>query len=74
MIKDNIFSCDPLPDNSGYYWTIVSRLGNMITETEKLCGSRNKDFTILGVEIANIEQPHTWFPGDCNHITKKYVK
>lgn len=61
MIKDNIFSCDPLHDNSGYTWTIVSRLGDMIDEAEKLYGKRNKDFTILGIEIANIPLPQIYF-------------
>ena len=66
MINDNIFSCNPLPDNSGYTWTIVSRLGDMLNEVEKLYGKRDNDFTILGIEIANIRQPHTSLSGNKN--------
>ena len=64
MIKDNIFSCDPLPDNSGHTETIVSRLGNILNEAEKLYGERDRNFTILGIEIANISQPQIFLSGN----------
>mgnify|MGYP000765033476 CR=1 FL=1 len=74
MIDNNIFSCDPLPSNNGYTWTIVSRLGDMFCEAEKLFGSRDKEYTILGIEFANIEQPQIWYPGNCNHVIIQVTK
>lgn len=61
-MNDNIYCCKPLEDNSGYTWTIVSRLGDIFSEMEKLFGPRDKSYTILGIEIAQIEQPQCWFP------------
>lgn len=61
---NNIFYCEPLVEDNGYTWTIVSRLGNIFTEIEELYGPRDNSFTILGVEVANIEQPQIWFPGN----------
>ena len=68
MIDNNIFSCGPLPSNDGYTWTIVSRLGDMLNEAEALFGERDKRYTILGIELANIKQPQIWYPNDCNHV------
>lgn len=65
MIDNNIFSCDPLPSNNGYMWTIVSRLGDMFNKAEELFGVRDKEYTILGIELANNSQPQIWFPGNC---------
>lgn len=68
MIENNIFSCDPLPGKNGYTWTIVSLFGDMLSAAEELFGERNKEYTILGVELAQIDQPQIWFPGSCNHV------
>ncbi|MCX8461998.1 hypothetical protein OTH22_00925 [Bacteroides fragilis] len=68
MIDNNIFSCGPLPSNDGYTWTIVSRLGDMLNEAEALFGERDKRYTILGIELANIKQPQIWYPSECNHV------
>lgn len=40
----------------------------MLNRAEAMYGPRDKDFTILGVEIAEISQPQIWFPGDCGHV------
>ena len=40
----------------------------MLHEAERSFGQRNKDYTILGIELADIKQPQIWFPGDCRHI------
>ena len=68
MIDNNIFSCDPLPSNNGYMWTIVSRLGDMFNKAEELFGVRDKEYTILGIELANNSQPQIWFPGNCKYV------
>ena len=68
MLHDNIFSCELLPSKDGYTFTIVSQLGPMLHEAERSFGQRNKDYTILGIELADIKQPQIWFPGDCRHI------
>ena len=64
----NIFYCKPLQNNSGYTWTIVSRLGDILSTAKHLYGPRDDSFTILGIEIANIRQPQIWFPGNRKDI------
>lgn len=68
MIENNIFSCDPLPKNNGYTWTIVSLFGDMLSAAEELFGERDKKYTMLGIELVKIDQPQIWFPGSCNHV------
>lgn len=65
---DNVFYCEPLANNNGYTWTIVSRLGDILNNIEQLFGPRDKSYTILGIEIANIEQPQVWFPGNNGNV------
>ena len=68
MNMDNIFYCEPLASNDGYTWTIVSRLGDIFNNIEQLFGPRDKTYTILGIEIANIEQPQIWFPANNGNV------
>lgn len=65
---NNIFFTQPLPNNDGYTWSIVSRLGNIISQAELFYGERDKSFTILGIEVVNSKQPKIWFPGSRKDI------
>ena len=57
----------PLPDGSGYTWTLPSLLGDMLCIAEELFGPRDQSYTILGIEIGS-DNPRIWYPGDCKHI------
>ncbi len=61
-----IFETAKIPD--GYSWTIVSKLGHILCEAETKYGERDKQYTILGIEIKNETQPGHWFPGNCKNI------
>lgn len=54
-------------ENDGYTWTLVSRLGAMLSEIEGLYGRRDMSWTPIGVEFGP-ECPQLWFPGNCKHI------
>ncbi len=52
----------------GYTWTITSKLGHILRTAEEKYGNRDKEYTILGVEVSQNEQPQIWYPGNCKHI------
>jgi hypothetical protein len=56
-----------LPENTGFTWTLVSRLGAMLHEIEGLYGRRDMSWTPIGVEFGP-ETPQLWFPGNCKNI------
>ena len=66
MIKNNIYSTSRTI--GGHSLSIVSRLGDMLKEIEINYGERDKKFTILGIELTDINTPRFWFPGNCNNI------
>ena len=67
MAKDtNIFSCEPI--KGGFSYSIASRLGNILNNAEKLFGERNKNYTLLGIELIDRDYPQIWFPDNCGHI------
>lgn len=47
--------------DTGFTWTLASRLGQMLAEAETLFGERDKSFTILGIEFGE-EIPRLWYP------------
>ncbi len=51
-----------------YTWTITSKLGHILRTAEEKYGNRDKEYTILGVEISLNAQPQIWYPGNCKHI------
>jgi hypothetical protein len=54
-------SCDN--EECTYTWTLVSRLGNAIDYIEERIGERNKEYTILGVELViDSSRPKVWYP------------
>jgi hypothetical protein len=52
----------------GVSWTLVTRLGEMLSRAENLYGPRDRSWTILGVEFGPGPSPGIWFPGDCRHV------
>ena len=52
---------------SGYTWTLVSRLGEMLAEAESLYGPRDLDWTPIGVEFGP-GTPQLWYPGGRRNI------
>lgn len=66
MIENNIFSSTKI--EGGHSWTIISRLGDILSEIETRYGERDKSFTILGVELTDTNNPRVWFPGNCKNV------
>ena len=66
-INSDLLVTQRLPNGSGYTWTLVSRLGEMICMAEELFGPRDPSYTILGIEFVS-DNPRIWYPGNCQHI------
>jgi hypothetical protein len=66
MNNGNIFLCTPIPD--GFTWTIASYFGALMHDAETLYGLRDRNFTILGIEITSEKDPQIWFPGNRNYV------
>ena len=68
QIDDSLLVAKLCPPGSGctYTWTLVSQFGSMISEVEELFGTRNHNYTILGVEFSGTI-PHIWFPLDIRY-------
>jgi hypothetical protein len=64
---DSHYCAESLPENNGFTWTLVSRLGAMLQEVEGLYGRRDMSWTPIGVEFGP-ETPQLWFPGNCKNI------
>jgi len=65
-IDSSLLFAEPLNEN-GYTWTLASRLGDILVKAESVFGPRDKNFTILGVELCG-SSPQIWFPGNCGNI------
>jgi hypothetical protein len=61
------FVAAPLCTGDGYTYTLTTRLGHMLHEVESCYGSRDKDWTILGVEFGQ-DVPQLWYPGNRRHV------
>ena len=66
-INTDLLVAQPLPDNSGYTWTLASRLGDMLHMADHFLGPRDCSYTILGIEFA-CDGPQIWYPGDRKYI------
>ncbi|HTO14422.1 MAG TPA: hypothetical protein VLZ83_01565 [Edaphocola sp.] len=64
--KNSIFTCKPIPN--GHTWTIVSKFGRILKVAEEKYGQRDKLFTILGIELNQLDYPQIWFPEHTNNI------
>lgn len=56
----NQIMAHPIPN--GYTWTLASRLGKILLLAEKEYGPRDKQWTLLGVEFTDGDQPKIWYP------------
>jgi hypothetical protein len=72
IFMENIFETEPI--EGGYFWTITSKLGNIINAAEARYGKRDYSYTILGIEIIHEDQPQIWYPGNCKHIIIQITK
>lgn len=66
-VNSELLVTNPLPNGSGYTWTLASRLGEMLQMVEELFGKRDSSYTILGVEFI-VGKSKIWYPGSCKHI------
>lgn len=67
MFRLDHFKVDRLEGNTGYTWSLASRLGHLLAEAEERYGERDRSWTILGVEFGP-GNPQIWFPGDRKFI------
>lgn len=47
---------------TGYTWTLASRLGALMVEAQKQFGVRDKEWTLLGVDFTKDQAPSIWYP------------
>lgn len=47
---------------NGYAWTLTTRLGYFLRKAQKEYGSRDKSWTILGIEFIDKGPPSIWYP------------
>jgi hypothetical protein len=66
-IASQLVETMPLPDGDGCTFTLTSQLGKMLCLAESRFGTRDKTYTILGIEFIN-DVPHCWYPGNCGNI------
>jgi hypothetical protein len=62
------FCCEPIPN--GWTYTLITRLGEMLREIEGRYGTRDRDWTLLGIEFGG-SRPCLWYPGDCGYVSIK---
>ena len=67
QVETDFWFARPLSNNTGWTWTLASRLGHILCIAEDLFGPRDHTYTILGVEFGG-EIPQIWFPGNCRNI------
>jgi hypothetical protein len=63
--SSDLFLAKPIPN--GYSWTLTSHLGDILARAEERFGQRNREWSILGVEIGP-ECPQVWYPGNRKHV------
>ena len=47
---------------SGYTWTLSTRMGELLLKAEQKFGSRDKTWTLLGTEFRAKGSPQVWYP------------
>lgn len=62
----SIFISNPI--QNGHSWTITCKLGHILRTAEARYGERDKSYTLLGVEFTSLNNPQTWYPGNCKNI------
>lgn len=62
------FVGQPLEDNSGWTFTLTTRLGGLLSEAETRYGKRDLEYTILGIEFGG-DRPGIWYPGNRKQVS-----
>jgi hypothetical protein len=65
VAKEKLFCSSQILANrteTGFTWTVVSRLSEILQNAEKRYGKRDPSWTLLGVEFTNLNQPEIWYP------------
>lgn len=68
LFTKNTFTSKPY--GTGYTPTVTTLLGRFLKIAEEMFGPRDMEFTILGVEFSEIDQPQIWFP---EYPEKKFI-
>ncbi len=66
-IETDLWFARRLPQNTGWTWTLASRLGHILRVAQDLYGPRDSSYTVLGVEFGG-PTPQIWYPGNCGHV------
>jgi hypothetical protein len=66
-VEKSLVVTTPLKSESGYTWTLASRMGRMLAEAEDEFGPRDPAYTPLGVEFEQTG-PRVWYPGSRKHV------
>jgi hypothetical protein len=61
-------SCELLASNTGWTWTLTTRLGELLAEAENRYGPRDRNWTPIGIEFGG-DGPGIWYPGDRRHVS-----
>jgi hypothetical protein len=66
-VEKSLVVSTPLKSESGFTWTLASRMGRMLAEAEEQFGPRDPAYTPLGVEFEKTG-PRVWYPGSRKHV------
>jgi hypothetical protein len=66
-VSGDLVLAQRLPHNTGWSWTLASRLGNLLERAEQEFGARDRTYTPVGVEFS-ADGPRTWYPGNCRNV------
>jgi hypothetical protein len=54
---------------------VAKYLGIFLLEAEKIAGPRDMTWTVLGCEFVSDDDPHTWFPHNCDrHVVIRLTR
>lgn len=59
---------------NGHSWTIVTIFGHILLDAQEKYGERDKSYTILGIEINDLDYPQIWYPGNRKDIVIQITK
>lgn len=67
QLETDLIIARRLADETGWTWTLASRLGEMLNDAEQRYGERDKSYTALGIEFSG-DRPRIWYPGNRRQI------
>jgi hypothetical protein len=66
-ISNELLLAHPLANNTGWSWTLASRLGYLLERAQQQFGPRDTTYTPVGIEFT-VNRAGVWFPGNCRNI------